>query len=277
MTDYYKGIKRLSSTNDVYIVWKEKVMGILEENDVLVCIDDPSPEPLKEEATTSRPTWLKDQVKARNIILRYISGDIESDVIEIRNPNLLWNAIKKKFVDRPEIEKNYSLHRIMRMVMREDETLNAYVQRFKVLKNKCVEIGWKLDDSQYAIALISGLHQQHSVLSQVLMNKGTMGYLDACEALITESRKILQTHSPDDHGFVTKDHLPKQRVCGYCGKSGHIHADCYMWKKILSRLPEKGDDHANIATNGSINSSFEYALTNLTTRTSTNSFIYCCS
>jgi hypothetical protein len=253
----YKGVETLCERSDNWTAWSGKVRTRI--NKIKFAwkhvIGEPKPEKVSDE------DWELAKYEAMDVILTHIGGSIESEIIGKSTPKEMWDAIKEIFTDRKGIEKCIALTKLMNCQMEGD--VKEYVKQFGLLRGKCIEIGWKLEDIFYAINFVNNASDDFGALKQLLLAKGdALEYKDAVEVLLAT-----KTNCTQDIGLKVENQKSKFQ-CYKCGKTGHFIRECPKWKKskatktktkkkIISE-PGSSDDDAYLVDNLSIHSDSEY-------------------
>ena len=77
-----------------FIPWKSRVLLLLEENDLLQCVNEKVPEP---EAGEDKPRWRKNDAKARRILVDLVRDHLVPQISEKRIARKMFNTLRNLF------------------------------------------------------------------------------------------------------------------------------------------------------------------------------------
>ena len=117
------------------------------------------------------------------------------------------------------------------------ESLTKYVARARGIKDSMVAAGYKVEDDEVVLSVLSGLPSEYDMAVTAFTAMGGALQLDDVQARLLQVEQQLRTKPgelpADERAYVAKtkqrgwkDSNRKRVTCYYCGKQGHIQKDC---------------------------------------------------
>ena len=116
-----------------FISWKSRVLILLEENDLLQCVNEKVPE---SEAGEDKPRWRKNDAKARRILVDSVKHHLVPQVSKKKTTKKMFKTLKKLF-EHSSINVTLTLrNQLSKMKMIKSKSTTSYFMRITELRKK---------------------------------------------------------------------------------------------------------------------------------------------
>jgi hypothetical protein len=143
---------RLDGANN-FRSWKHEVFLILEENDLLDHVMKDFPKSEDEEA---RAKFKKNEVKAQRILTDSIKDHLIPNVLELKTPKEMFNALTRIYESKNTSRKLTLRHQLMNMTMNKSEIVVNYFMKISQIKDQLVAIGDPVEDIELVTTTLNG-------------------------------------------------------------------------------------------------------------------------
>lgn len=154
-----------------------------------------------------------------------------------KSADKLWSLIKNNMAAETEQLKARSLCELSNFRMKRDENIDAYVNRAKALRNKCMQLGRVREDYELRMYIIRGLKSEFDQNVKVLETQKEITINDIRYALKQEElRKNNQKEektSREENVRRAREKSKSDIVCYNCGMKGHTSSECRNKKKMF--------------------------------------------
>ena len=126
-----------------FIPLKSRVLLLLEENDLLQCVNEKVPKP---EAKEDKRRWRKDDAKARRILVDLVRDHLVPQISEKTTARKTFKTLKKLF-EHSSINVTLTLrNNLSNMKMTKSENIASYFMRITELRDKLNSSGDNLEE-----------------------------------------------------------------------------------------------------------------------------------
>ena len=125
-----------------FIPWNSRVLILLEENDLLQCVNEKVLEP---EVGEDKPRWRKNDAKARRILVDSVRDHLVPQISEKTTAMKMFKTLKKLF-EHNNINVTLTLNKLLNMKMTKSENIASYFMRITELRDKLKSSGENLEE-----------------------------------------------------------------------------------------------------------------------------------
>ena len=161
-----------------YIFWKAQVLTTIRAFDLFPLLNKVSPppkyvaEPGDKEAVgpmlnPEYMTWLRSDQLLLGWLFSTIDKDILTQVIHCESSSEIWSTLKNLY-SRQTIVRSFQFKQQLRLVKKDDMSINDYILKIKTIGHSLAAIGEPLDDKELLLAILNDLdHDYENVVSLV--------------------------------------------------------------------------------------------------------------
>ena len=183
--------------------------------------------------------------------LLYLLGDPE-DPVEV------WKALESQFQARTWANKLNLKCKLHNLKLEENKSVQEHLKAMTEIFDELAVIGYPVEEEDRAVQMLASLPESYSMIKTAFEASPEVPKLAVLtEKLINEERKIKEKRKTVQMRESTSNVLfaganfagasSRQKVCFYCGKTGHIKRFCDEWlKKCESENKEKPTAVANM-------------------------------
>jgi gag-polypeptide of LTR copia-type/GAG-pre-integrase domain/Zinc knuckle len=185
-----------------------------------------------------------------------------------------WQALEQLHNSKNKARSTQLRRQLVQLQKSPAESLTAYVDRARTLKNDLVSTGQKMEASELLDIILAGLPKEYETFIDILTATETTLSLDTIlpKLLMVEQRTTREVE-PENKAFYFKPGVVKgsngrgssgqsskpqaaglqqgakgrgDKTCFYCGKKGHIKAECRKRQSDLQQRPQQ-PAHVHVA------------------------------
>ena len=112
-----------------YIVWKDMMEVVLEENGLNEFIDSDIPQPTTTDALLL-DAWNENVAKVRRVLLERVRDHIVSNLHGKETPYSMWKALTDLFQNKNDHRKLALKEKLKKIKMEKDDTIPKYLKKF---------------------------------------------------------------------------------------------------------------------------------------------------
>lgn len=252
-----------------YSAWKFRMTVLLEEHDLLDCIEreladieeirevQTDSADVKRQKETQRAKREKQERKCKSLLISRIHDAQLEYVQDKRSPKQVWDALKKVF-ERKSIASRMHIKRQMLNMRFDGKQLQEHFLRFDKLVREYRGTGAEMDDLDVICHLLLTLGPNYATVVTALETMPeqnlTMEFVK-CRLLDEETKQkgadIDSYPEKNDTtafaGAKTRSKLLKKMRCFCCKKEGHKMANCPEKKKKSINQKNQLNSNANVA------------------------------
>lgn len=101
--------------------------------------------------------WDDDNYAARTIMINTMSKAQLLKYSREKSADKLWSLIKHNMANETEQLRARSLSELSTIRMKADESVDAFLNRAKALRNQCVQLGRRIEDYELKMYILRGL------------------------------------------------------------------------------------------------------------------------
>ena len=145
-----------------YIVWKDRMEEILEDNGLKDLIDQEAPKPAAANAQ-ELVEWKKFLVRVRRILLEGVRDHIVSSLHGKETPFSLWKTLKDLYKKNNDQRKLALKDKLQKIKCEKGNTISTYLNKLTTCRDDIGSLGiTTADDDMVSIALLSLPKSWHS-------------------------------------------------------------------------------------------------------------------
>jgi hypothetical protein len=238
-------------TKDNYNLWKLEISAILDSKDCLTIVNGTEPKPLigiNGNTGEHVRNWERSDAVARTIIGRSLDKDHWGYIQGKKTAKEWWDTIKEVRERREETDLLIASTEFYNLQWKPDQDVTAFLTEVKHLRNLLSEMGVTFKEVTVIAKVLQSLPPEYENFRQSwrLFSKPGSTIEDLYRELraieIEKRNSTLQTYKGeaflskepesrrtqrDKFLGKTKESQDKEnRECWYCGKKGHLKADC---------------------------------------------------
>lgn len=250
--DFHRGVAVFDGSN--FPAWKFRMMIVLEEHDLLECIEaeigdmdelkiDPEEsEAVKQQKMVAIEKRIKKNKRCKSLIVNRVHDNYLEHLEGKETPKQMWNALEKIF-ERKSVAKRLHLNRQLHEFHHTSGDLQQHFVMYDRLIRQYRNSGGKIDDIDVVCRLLLSLGTEYDAVVTSIESQPeeqlTMDFVK-CRLLDEEiKRKSLVEDAVEDRREAAafsgnSGRKPNQRKlfkCFGCQKEGHKLADCPKKKK----------------------------------------------
>lgn len=220
--------------------WKYRVKLVLDDYDVLDCVEEDPPEVTAE--------WKKRDKKAKLIIAQFISDSHLEYIKEKGTSKLMWDTLIVSFERKGVANQNYLRRKLLTMKLEEGQSMETFFLQFDDIIRQLKSSGAVVENADVVSYLLMMLPPSYDSLTTALETlPADRLTLDVVKSrLMDEELKKRHRDSPSCStdtkeltAFAGK-HLQKFKYkCYGCGKIGHKKENCWKLKKNHAHNAER--------------------------------------
>ena len=134
--------------------WEERLMAILEENDidhyVTSVVEEPS-------SNAGRTTYKKNQEKARRIIYNYVKENLMPVITPLKIAKECFETLVKLYEPKAPSEKRLLKNQLCTLKMEKDEYVNCFFTKISQFRDQLLSIGIIVDDDDLVQITVDGI------------------------------------------------------------------------------------------------------------------------
>eukprot|EP00253_Pinus_taeda_P002214 PITA_02214 len=229
--------------------------------------------------STSIPYWEKREGKARKLLKMSVKDCIIPHIRECKSASEIWGILKDMYEIRNTKRFLFLKSKILSLKMKENETVATFIARIKDMKNKLLDIGDIVVDTDLVTITMNGVSDDYQMFITRINEREKIPEFEETTGILMqkeERRPTLKPQSADlalmakknffkrkgnlqqkNEGSSQKRLNPTQGMnlnrnnsvikCFYCGKLGHIAKECR--KKIYHEQQQRHKRHAGHLAN----------------------------
>ena len=247
MEEVKYGIKKLSSEN--YENWVYKIQLYLMKEGLWNIVSQAKPE-------NADNAWIENDTKAKAIIGLSVE---DSQIVHIRGKETAkeyWESLKNQHQKNNLSNKVFLLKKLCQSKYDESGNIEDYIFSFVNICSRLSGIGQDVDEKLKVALLLSGMPESYNVVVTTLeiRSEDDLTFDLVKEKLVQESKRRCEMLGNDGKALKVfnkkgnfgvsngekkndnnhnKTNSQSDKGCFYCGRSGHIKANCYFYKKHL--------------------------------------------
>ena len=276
MTDHLKYIEKLNGDN--YGIWKIRMKALLVHRNLwkFVCptiLDGDSPsvhqQPGSDENTsapsTAAPSTASDDSQsleksqqAMSLILLAMNDSQIIHCDECDTARKAWVKLQKLYEEPSTANRMRLYEKFLTAKMDKSITVRAHVENFSSVRSQLKSVGVNIDEGLYKLALLRSLSQRYDHLFVTLENQVDSLNIKDLHARIyreevcqdsTEERTS-QALSAQFKPSSSRSGDNRRKKCFYCGKKGHVRADCFKRKNEEQQSRSSLQQHSTKKSDG---------------------------
>jgi len=156
----------------------------------------------------------------------------------------MWKKLEAVHRQKQPVNRFIAYQDLFSIYKGEDETLPALVARVKTASNRVKLLRPKddktydLDDELACMVLIRALPEAFSSFRSSLMMSGTLDLEKLVNAFYQEEKTRNDLHATSS-ALALSAQTKTARTCNFCGRKGHLEADCYKKAEYSKRCIEE--------------------------------------
>ncbi|KAJ9506107.1 hypothetical protein QJQ45_016595 [Haematococcus lacustris] len=220
---------------DNYAIWVIRLRGMLEEAGVYYVVENglaTAPPALANDATPAQHAAHASQrarvaadntanLKARNIILRYVSDQHARAVSSAATAKEAWEQLAAEFVQVSIARQSQLQMQLSQLRMQADETVAGFFARTMLLRDELTSAGCPPSDQSLLLAVRNAMPPEFKIAVQLLRYQLTVGNGD----LDVVKKVLLQPISSQQQSRSSRP------VCQYCNYPGHVLSECRRYAR----------------------------------------------
>ncbi|KAM2755203.1 hypothetical protein PS2_017239 [Malus domestica] len=160
------GMLTIKLNDDNFIKWNFQFCSILRGYDLFDHFTGDSVCPHKyvltselgvtKEINTAYKDWIKTDMALLSLLIATLSDDAMEHVVGCKTSHEAWIALQDRYMDVSSASINH-LKAELHTIQKGDDSVDKYLLRLKVIKDKLVAAGEKVSDNDIVIAALTGL------------------------------------------------------------------------------------------------------------------------
>jgi hypothetical protein len=241
-------------TCDNYFLWKSVI------EDHLCCKDLDGPiihegvMPTGEKADD----WKRVDRKCLATIRKYVDPSVRNHISEETTAYEAWKTLKETYESPSSNNKVLLLRKFVFMKYVEGTSMATHLNELKGIINQLNQMKFGLSDEAYAVLILITLPDSWAGVSTALSNqKGNLTVSLVTTSLLEEEirrKHTMLTSSSsgetvayvNERGRQGRKKTGEGKACFYCGKSGHVKKECWIFKKDTKNNCVKENSEANL-------------------------------
>jgi gag-polypeptide of LTR copia-type/GAG-pre-integrase domain/Domain of unknown function (DUF4219) len=249
MTDSVK-IEPLHDGN--YATWAVRMRALLEHKDLwdVVNVGPPVvPEGADAMQRAAAAAYQRQDRQARSLIALNVSDALLTIVAANTTAKLLWDAFEALYKATSTARRQQLRRSLASLKKKTDETLTAYFNRARGIRDDLLAIGHGVDEDTVVGAILSGLPESYDTTVEIVeASAATLNMNDVFAKLLQteqrQERKGQESAAPGSTNALvargggrykaTPGKKPKNSreiECWHCGKKGHRRSECRKLKQ----------------------------------------------
>lgn len=233
-TESYR-IEKLGIDN--YETWACKMKFLLITKKLWSAIEPAASETDRETRSSSKDGSDKSQ-EALGLIGLNVEDYLTRDVAEADTAAALWEKFKQRFQ-----AKNTSRLLVLRQQLTNfrkgpKEAVVVYIARAKDLMQNLKDAGSSVTEAEVVLSVLVGLPSPYAMAVEVLQMSDDISFQKTLPKLLQVEQRVEQLQEGTSVPVYGAMHR-NGRKCHYCGKPGHIKAQCFHRKNQESKEPRK--------------------------------------
>ena len=253
MSDTTRVIEKFDGDN--FNLWKFKMQMVLEERDMWDIVSGQDVKPDHDHGA-----WIRKDKKAIATICLSLK---DPQLIQVRgcsSANEVWSLLETLYESRDLSSRLFLRRKFVTIKMTAGSSILEHITKVKTLADKLAAIGAPVQEDDFVVTLLSSLPETYDNLVTSLESRAdklTIEFITA-RLLHEESRRTEYAPIKEETAFYGSRPAGKRltnqtprRSCYYCGKTGHIKADCNKRKADLrtAERSNNGECYAHHAGN----------------------------
>lgn len=157
-----------------------------------------------------------------------------------------WETLKKTYEAKTNARKLLLRRALSQLKMDPTEPLTVYAARAKEIQTQLTSAGDAASDQDIALQFLTGLPPAYNMISTVLTAGDQALEIDTMlpKLLQVEQQMLTEPSSsrPMDTALMAKPHGHNgKKKCYYCGKLGHVKADCLKRQHDMEQTSMTGE------------------------------------
>lgn len=236
-------IEKLNNSN--YQIWKYKMELVLIKDQVWNVVGEDLPRNPSAE-------WKKKDDRARALIGLLVEDSEFIHVKKSKTSKESWTILKNRH-EKPTLTNKISLlKRICGLQMHEDDEMEEHINKMTNLVEQLASLGEELADNMVVAMILRSLPDSYDALIAALETRPeedlTVAYIvgkltDEFKRRM-EQKLFTQKYSESESSIlkISSGRRQFQRDCNFCGKPGHLRANCFAFKKYVENGKNKPEE-----------------------------------
>ncbi|KAJ9533313.1 hypothetical protein QJQ45_026358 [Haematococcus lacustris] len=209
-------IKYCSDSRDNYQIWAIRLRGLLEMHNVWDVVENGpliAPPALAADATPAQQNAHNAQLarvaadatanlKARNIILQFVSNQHVRDVSAAPTAKQAWDQLSAEFVQVSVARQSQLQTQLSQLRMQPEETVAQFFSRTMLLRDELASAGCATTEHSLMLAVLNAMPPDFKLSTQMLRYQLTLGaaQLDAVKKVLLQAEADLQQEQQQQPG-----------------------------------------------------------------------------
>lgn len=214
-----------------YGTWSQRMQCVLIHKGLWSAIE------LTTEGTTTREqasTAISISQKALALIGLNVKDHHLPTVMSCTTAKEAWDKLAAIYKSKTNARRLQLRQELATLKMEAPETVSKYFSRGKTLWQDLLATGHKVSETEIAWNLLAGLPKNYSIVKAILTSSDDELELDKVMSRLLIVERELQIHEEEltpSSKVLTANAMivQKSKECYYCGKKGHLKAQC--WKR----------------------------------------------
>lgn len=230
---------------DNYPYWRRKMKFLLVSKKLWSAIEPAAvPESEKREtrsaSTESSAAASEKSMEALALIGLHVADHLLREVDEAESARELWEQFAKTFAARSharlmQLKQELNNLKLGKKMLGEREAIQQYVARAKDLMFDLKAVGSAIEESEVALHVLQGLPSEYKVTVEVL----TLADELTLDKILPKLLQVEQRAEREDPTAVPIYGTKTSKRCHYCGKAGHLQAQCRTKAADQKKIPRK--------------------------------------
>lgn len=233
---------------DNYATWSVRVKYFLIHRGLWEAVDG-----------SGQPSEQDDQ-KALALIILHVRDHHLTTLSKCATAKDAWDTLETVYKAKSTARRLTLRRQLTTLSKGADEPMTKYVARARDINDQLIAAGYKVNDEEVIISVLNGLPSDYDIVATILeTSDGNLDLDTVLSKLLQVEQRLSATATTDNNGGITypkafftgdlsgpprgnddkKPASDSKKICWYCGKAGHVKADCF--KKRWDE--EQGGDH----------------------------------
>ncbi|XP_050128477.1 uncharacterized protein LOC126605156 [Malus sylvestris] len=196
------GMLTIKLNDDNFIKWNFQFCSVLRGYDLFDHFTGDSVCPPKyvltpelgvtKEINTTYKDWIKTDMALLSLLIATLSDDAMEHVVGCKTSHEAWIALQDRYMAVSSASINH-LKAELHTIQKGDDSVDKYLLRLKVIKDKLVAAGEKVSDNDIVIATLTGLPTDFDMIRTVFLVRETPITLKEFRAQLLGAEKNLET------------------------------------------------------------------------------------
>ena len=183
--------------------------------------------------------------KALSIIVLAIETSLLYLIGDPQDPAEVWDKLCGQFQKKTWANKLTLRRRLYSMRLKDNESVQSHIKQIVEIFDELAVIGEAVEEEDRVVHILASLPESFSMLVTALEANTEVPRLEVVtERLLNEERKMKEKlnmstsqnegHNPGENALFTNTNF-KNKLCFYCGETGHIKRFCEKLKKKIEQ------------------------------------------